>query len=45
MKEIISIKNLDITFNKKNKVVKNVNILINKGKTTAIVGESGLVKA
>ncbi len=41
MEKIISIKNLSISFNKINKVIKNINIEIVKGKTTAIVGESG----
>ena len=41
MESIISIKNLGIDFNNKNEVVKNINIEIIKGKTTAIVGESG----
>ena len=41
MDSIISIKNLCVTFNNNNEVIKNVNIKIPKGKTTAIVGESG----
>ena len=41
MDSIISIKNLCVTFNNNNEVIKNVNIKIFKGKTTAIVGESG----
>ncbi len=41
MENIVSIKNLNLTFNQKNKVLKNINLDIAKGKTTAIVGESG----
>ena len=41
MNNIVSIKNLNISFNQTNTVVKNINIEIVKGKTTAIVGESG----
>ncbi len=41
MKNIISIKNLSIVFNKDNKIVKGINLEIAQGKTTAIVGESG----
>ena len=40
MNKLISIKSLDISFNKNN-VLNNVNIDIVNGKTTAIVGESG----
>ncbi|OUW96881.1 MAG: microcin ABC transporter ATP-binding protein [Pelagibacteraceae bacterium TMED237] len=40
MINIISIKNLSISFNK-NEVIKKVDLEIVKGKTTAIVGESG----
>jgi len=38
---LISIKNLKISFKKNQNVVNNVNIEIPKGKTVAIVGESG----
>ena len=38
---LISIKNLKISFKQNQNVVKNVNIEIPKGKTVAIVGESG----
>jgi len=38
---LISIKNLTISFKQNQNVVKNVNIEIPKGKTVAIVGESG----
>ncbi len=41
MEKIITIKNLTIAFNKNFQVVKNVNLEIIKGETTAIVGESG----
>ncbi len=41
MENIVSIKNLNISFNPKNDVVKKINLKIAKGKTTAIVGESG----
>ena len=40
MNKLISIKSLDISFNKNN-VLNNVNIDVVNGKTTAIVGESG----
>ena len=40
MNKLISIKSLDISFNKNN-VLNNVNIDVVTGKTTAIVGESG----
>ena len=40
MNNLISIKSLDISFNKNN-VLNNVNIDVVNGKTTAIVGESG----
>ena len=41
MDNIVSIKNLTISFKENQKVVDNVNIDIPKGKTVAIVGESG----
>ena len=41
MNNIVSIKNLTISFNNNTKVVNDVNIEIPKGKTVAIVGESG----
>ena len=41
MNNIVSIKNLTISFNNKTQVVNDVNIEIPKGKTVAIVGESG----
>ena len=41
MENIISIKNLCISFNENNEVVRDININILEGKTTAIVGESG----
>ena len=41
MNNIISIKNLTISFDKNQKVVNQININIPKGKTVAIVGESG----
>ena len=43
MEKIISISNLSIAFNKYTDVVKNVNIDVVKGKTTAIVGELSLI--
>ena len=42
MDKIVSIQNLTIEFNRKIEVVKNINLDVIKGKTTAIVGESGL---
>jgi len=41
MNNIISIKNLTLSFDKDQKVVNNVSLDIPKGKTVAIVGESG----
>ena len=41
MDKIVSIQNLTIEFNRKIEVVKNINLDVIKGKTTAIVGESG----
>ena len=41
MSNLVSIKNLKISFQKNQNVVNNVNIDIPKGKTVAIVGESG----
>ena len=41
MSNIISIKNLSISFNKKENVVDSVSFDIPKGKTVALVGESG----
>ena len=41
MNNIISIKDLTISFEKNQKVVNQINIDIPKGKTVAIVGESG----
>ncbi len=41
MSNLITVKNLSIAFNKKNKVVDNISFSIPKGKTVAIVGESG----
>ncbi len=41
MNNIVSIKNLTISFKDNKKVVNNVNLDIPKGKTVAIVGESG----
>jgi microcin C transport system ATP-binding protein len=41
MTNIVSIKNLSISFKENQKVVDNINIDIPKGKTVAIVGESG----
>ena len=41
MDNIVSIKNLTISFKENQKVVDNINIDIPKGKTVAIVGESG----
>ena len=41
MENIISIKNLCISFNENNEVVRDININILEGKTIAIVGESG----
>ena len=41
MNNIVSIKNLTISFNNNTQVVNDVNIEIPKGKTVAIVGESG----
>ena len=41
MDNIVSIKNLTISFKENNKVVDEINIDIPKGKTVAIVGESG----
>ena len=41
MNNIISIKNLTISFKNNTQVVKDVNLEIPKGKTVAIVGESG----
>tara|TARA_B100000963_G_scaffold267339_1_gene235556 strand:+ start:858 stop:2435 length:1578 start_codon:yes stop_codon:yes gene_type:complete len=41
MNNIVSIKNLSISFDKNNEVVQSINLDILKGKTTAIVGESG----
>ena len=40
MNKVISVKNLSISFKNYN-VIKNVNLDIIKGQTTAIVGESG----
>ena len=41
MNNIISIKDLTISFEKNQKVVNQINIDVPKGKTVAIVGESG----
>ena len=41
MENILTIKNLSISFKKNLKVVKKINIKIPTGKTVAIVGESG----
>ena len=41
MGNIVSIKNLSISFKDNKKVVDQINIDIPKGKTVAIVGESG----
>ena len=41
MNNIVSIKNLTISFNNNTQVVNDVNLEIPKGKTVAIVGESG----
>ena len=41
MNNILSLKNLTISFKENQKVVDNINIDIPKGKTVAIVGESG----
>jgi len=41
MNNLVSIKNLSISFKENNNVVDNINIDIPKGKTVAIVGESG----
>ena len=41
MDNIVSIKNLTISFKEDNKVVNEINVDIPKGKTVAIVGESG----
>ena len=41
MNNIVSIKNLTISFKNNIKVVNDVNLEIPKGKTVAIVGESG----
>ena len=41
MNNIVSIKNLTISFKNNTQVVNDVNLEIPKGKTVAIVGESG----
>ena len=41
MNNIVSIKNLTISFKNNTHVVNDVNLEIPKGKTVAIVGESG----
>ena len=40
MDKIVSIQNLTIEFNRNIEVVKNINLDVIKGKTTAIVGEA-----